>query len=113
MVVVCSELDDPPSRQFVEPREFIYSLKYGDLDAYVEVLLTLARLFPAVRVKVMSAGELNAARVDLGTHVVVIGGPDYNSVAARVLEWDKTQFEYRSPDMAEASCDHPREIVLQ
>ena len=112
VVVVCSELDDPAARQFVEPREFIYSLKYGDLDAYVEVLLTLARLFPAVRTKVMSAGELNAARVDLGAHLVVIGGPDYNPVAARVLEWDRTQFEYRSPDMPTASENHPNEIVL-
>ena len=112
VLVVCSELDDPPKRQFVEPREFIYSLKYGDLDAYVEVLLTLARLLPALRVKVMSVGELDAARIDLAANLVVIGGPDYNPVAERVLQWEKTQFEYRSRDMAEPSIDHPGEIVL-
>ena len=112
VVVVCSELDDAPIRQFVEPREFIYCLKYGDLDAYVEVLLNLARLFPKARTRVMSAGELNATQVDLRAHLVVIGGPDYNPVAARVLEWDKTRFEYLSPDMQKASPVHPDEIVL-
>ena len=34
VVVVCSELDDPTERQNVEAREFIYCLKYGDVDAY-------------------------------------------------------------------------------
>ena len=112
IIVVCSELEDPPTRQLVEPREFIYSLKYGDLDAYVEVALTLARLFPAARVRGMSAGEFQAAPVDLAVNLVVIGGPDYNPVAGRVLKWDKTQFEYRSKDMDEASTAHPEEIVL-
>ena len=112
ITVVCSELDDPPTRQLVEPREFIYSLKYGDLDAYVEVALTLARLFPAARVRGMSAGEFQAAPVDLAANLVVIGGPDYNPVAERVLKWDKTQFEYRSKDMDEASANYPDEIVL-
>ena len=37
VIVVCSELDEPEARQQVEPREFIYSYKYGDLDAYIEV----------------------------------------------------------------------------
>ena len=112
VVVVCSELDDPQNRQFVEPREFIYCLKYGDLDAYVEVLLTLARLFPKTRARVISAGELNTTRIDLGAHLVVIGGPDYNPMAERVLSWDKTQFEYRSVDMPEKSQQYPDEIVL-
>ena len=73
ITVVCSELDDPPTRQLVEPREFIYSLKYGDLDAYVEVALTLARLFPAARVRGMSAGEFQAAPVDLAANLASAG----------------------------------------
>ena len=112
VVVVCSELDDPNSLQFVEPREFIYCRKYGDLDAYVEVLLTLARLFPKTRARVVSAGELDTTRVDLGAHLVVIGGPDYNPMAERVLGWDSTQFEYRSVDMQKKSEQYPDEIVL-
>ena len=81
-------------------------------EAPVEVLLTLARLFPKTRARVMSAGELDNTRVDLGAHLVVIGGPDYNPMAKRVLGWDRTQFEYRSVDMSEMSQEYPDEIVL-
>jgi hypothetical protein len=112
VVVVCSELDDPASRQYVEPREFIYSLKYGDVDAYFETLVTLLRLFPAIRMRVMSAGELESTRLDLSGHIVVIGGPDYNALAARILAWKMTEFDYRSPDLATVSEKHPEEIVL-
>src|SRR5690349_21142206 len=33
VLIVCSELEDAEQRQWVEPNEFIYMLKYGDLDA--------------------------------------------------------------------------------
>ena len=112
VIVVCSELDEPDARQHVEPREFIYSLKYGDVDAYFEVLVTLLRLYPAIRMRVMSAGEAESTRLDLARHLIVIGGPDYNTLAARVLGWQKTQFEYRSPYLSEPSTLHPDEIVL-
>ncbi|MBI4556879.1 MAG: hypothetical protein HY706_04785 [Candidatus Hydrogenedentes bacterium] len=112
MIVVCSELDEPETRQHVEPREFIYSLKYGDVDAYFEVLVTLLRLYPAIRMRVMSAGEAESTRLDLSRHLIVIGGPDYNTLAARVLSWQQTQFEYRSPHVSVCSTEHPDEIVL-
>lgn len=112
VVVVCSELDEPATRQQVEPREFIYSLKYGDVDAYIEVLLTLLRLYPGIKLRVMSAGEAEATRLDLSRHLIVIGGPDYNPLAGRVLNWGHTQFEYRSPYVATRSAKHPDEIVL-
>jgi len=112
VVVVCSELDEPATRQQVEPREFIYSLKYGDLDAYIEVLVTLPRLYPRINLRVMSAGEAEATRLDLSRHLIVIGGPDYNPLAERVLKWGHTQFEYRSPYVATPSIEHPEEIVL-
>jgi len=112
VIVVCSELDEPETRQFVEPREFIYSLKYGDVDAYLEVLVTLLRLYPSLRMRVMSAGEADSTRLDLARHLIVIGGPDYNTLAARVLEWQTTQFEYRSPHVSVCSTEHPDEIVL-
>lgn len=112
VIVVCSELDEPATRQQVEPREFIYSLKYGDVDAYFEVLVTLLRLFPAIRMRVMSSGEAESTRLDLSRHLIVIGGPDYNTLAERVLSWRQTQFEYRSPHVAVRSTNHPDEIVL-
>jgi len=112
VIVVCSELDEPATRQQVEPREFIYSLKYGDVDAYFEVLVTMLRLYPAIKMRVMSAGEAESTRLDLSRHLIVIGGPDYNTLAGRVLSWQQTQFEYRSPHVAVRSTEHPEEIVL-
>lgn len=112
VIVVCSELDDPESRQQVEPREFIYSLKYGDVDAYIEVLVTLLRLYPSLKLRVMSAGEAETTRLDLGRHLIVIGGPDYNTLAERALSWGKTQFTYRSPYVSVQATQHPEEIAL-
>ena len=112
VIVVCSELEDPEERQMVEPREFIYSLKYGDVDAYFEVVATLLRLYPGIKLRVMSAGEAKATRIDLARHLVLIGGPDYNALTKRVLGWKVTQFDYRSPYEAIVSKSHPDEIVL-
>ena len=112
VTVVCSELDNPVVRQNVEPREFIYSLKYGDVDAFFEVVVTLLRLYPNIKLHVMSAGEVEDTRLDLTRHLIVIGGPDYNSLAERVLSWRITQFEYRSPDSPSQSAQHPDEIVI-
>jgi len=112
VIVVCSELDEAETRQQVEDREFIYSLKYGDVDAYIEVLVTILRLYPSIKMQVLSAGEAQATRLDLSRHLIVIGGPDYNTLARRVLGWQRTQFEYRSPYVAEQSAQYPTEIVL-
>lgn len=112
VILVCSELEEPGTRQWVEPREFIYSLKYGDVDAYFEVVVTLLRLYPSIKLKIISAGEVDQTRVDLARHIILIGGPDYNTLTERVLSWNQTQFEYRSPDVAIRSVNHPQEIVL-
>ena len=112
VLVVCSELEDPEERQHVEPREFIYSLKYGDVDAYFETVTTLVRLYPKIKLRIMSAGEAETTRLDLARHLVVIGGPDYNTLAERVLSWNRTQFTYRSPYVEESSVQYPEEIVI-
>lgn len=112
VIVVCSELENPETRQRVEPREFIYNLKYGDVDAYFEIVITLLRLYPAIKLRVMSAGEIEATRLDLARHLIVVGGPDYNTLTNRVLSRNVTQFEYRSPDMATRSTLHCDEIVI-
>ena len=113
VIVVCSELDNPKERQLVEPpREFIYSLKYGDVDAYFEVVTTLLRLYPAIKLRIMSAGEATATRVDFARHLILIGGPDYNALTEQILSRDITQFNYRSPDGDTRSEENPEEIVL-
>lgn len=112
VLVVCSELDDSESRQHVEDREFIYALKYGDLDAYVEIIVTLLRLYPNIKLRVMSAGEATQTRIDLARHIILIGGPDYNPIAARMLSHGITRFNYRSKFLGNASDVFAEEIVL-
>ena len=114
VIVVCSELDNPKERQLAEPpREFIYSLKYGDVDAYFEVVTTLLRLYPAIKLRIMSAGEATAVRFDLASHhLILIGGPDYNALTQEILNQSVTQFDYRSPDGDTQSEQNPQEIVL-
>lgn len=113
VVVVCSELDEADSRQNVEPREFIYNLKYGDLDALFEVVTTLLRLYSRLRLRVLSSGEAEKIRLDTSGHVVLIGGPDYNALTRNVLAGSEApRIEYRSPHDGIRSELNPDEITL-
>ena len=112
VILVCSELDNPIERQMVEPREFIYHFKYGDVDAYFEVVITLLRLYPNIKLKIMSAGEAEATRIDFAQHLILIGGPDYNSITEKILKKKITQFDYKSPYVDVQSEKYPDEIVL-
>ncbi len=112
VIVICSELDDPEERQNIEPREFIYNLKYGDVDAYFEVIITILRLYPNIKLRILSAGEAEKTRIDLATHLILIGGPDYNSITGRMLRKNITQFYYRSPYVEQKSLEQPEEIVI-
>lgn len=102
VTIICSELENPLERQRVEDREFIYALKYGDLDAFIETVITLLRLYPSVKLRVSSAREVIGSQNNLRTHLVVIGGPDYNCVANIIIneinnlgQANKPQFTYR------------------
>ena len=112
VVVICSELDNPLERQNVEPREFIYSLKYGDTDAFFEIIITLLRLYPNIKLKAISSGEANSAKLDLASHLIVVGGPDYNEITKQVLNDCDTRFRYRSPCSQEACSSDPTQICL-
>jgi hypothetical protein len=112
VAVVCSELDKPEKRQHVEPREFIYSLKYGDVDAFFEVIVTLLRLFPKIKLQICSSGEAETMRMDLSRHLILIGGPDYNVITERILKKGITQISYRSPYLGEKALSCPEEIII-
>ncbi|MCK5614768.1 hypothetical protein KAR91_73585 [Candidatus Pacearchaeota archaeon] len=112
VIVVCSELDDAFSRQHIEPKEFIYNLKYGDVDAYFEVIITLLRLYPNIKLRIMSAGEAENTRIDLAQHLILIGGPDYNTLTEKILKKNISIYDYKSPDVALQSNNHPEEIVI-
>lgn len=112
VTVVCSELDNPAQRQNEEPREFIYNLKYGDVDAYFEVIITLLRLYPDIKLRKFSAGEAGSAPLDMARHLILIGGPDYNSFTERILEKQITQYSYKSIKVDEGSTLSSDEIAL-
>lgn len=112
VIVICSELDEPINRQNVEPREFIYNLKYGDVDAYFEVIVTLLRLFPKLKLRILSSGEAQTTTFDISQNIILIGGPDYNEIAAKFLSNNLTQIKYRSPFLDEKSKINPNEIVI-
>lgn len=112
VIVVCSELDKPAKRQNVEPREFIYNLKYGDVDAYFEVVVTLLRLFPKIKLHIMSSGEAETRHIDLSQHLILVGGPDYNIITTEFLNKKITRYQYKSPDFGEPSKSFPKEIVI-
>lgn len=118
VLFVCSELDNPEERQLVEPpREFIYLMKYGDVDAWVETLFSILRIYPNIELRLASAGEISLTRADLCHHIIVIGGPDYNSLVARIFKMDIPRrmdiprIRYHSPD-GDVSKTSPNEITL-
>lgn len=112
VIVICSELDEPDERQNLEEREFIYNLKYGDVDAYFEVIVTLLRLYPKLKIRILSSGEAENTRFDMAQTLVLIGGPDYNKITEKILEKEITQFRYRSKYLKDLSKEFPDEIVI-
>src|SRR5688572_29914845 len=93
IILVCSELDDAEKEQIVEG-EFIYNRKYGDLDAYFEVVYTLLRLYPNLKLRILSCGEAAQIKLEYDKTIILIGGPDYNTTTEEFLS--HSQFEYRS-----------------
>lgn len=112
IIVICSELDEPDERQNLEEREFIYNLKYGDVDAYFEVIVTLLRLYPKLKIRILSSGEAENTRFDMAQTLVLIGGPDYNKITEKILDKEITQFGYRSKYLKDHSKEFPDEIVI-
>lgn len=98
VLIVCSELPDPIDRQMVEPREYIYLMKYGDLDAWVEYLLSMVKMFPKVHLHIKSSGEALQNPMDLEGHISLIGGPDYNKMTDHFISKGLTRMEYIDVD---------------
>ncbi len=113
VIVICSELDEPVARQNVELREFIYNLKYGDVDAYFEVIATLLRLYPKLKLRILSAGEAETTTFDMAQHIILIGGPDYNEIAGKYINTEYTQIDYLSRTPENKSKLNETEIVIR
>ena len=98
VLIVCSELPDPIDRQMVEEREYIYLMKYGDLDAWVENLLSMVKMFPKCNLHISSSGEALQNTMDLEGHIFLIGGPDYNKMTEDFINKGLTRFAYDEID---------------
>lgn len=98
VLIVCSELPNPIERQMVEPREYIYLMKYGDLDAWVEYLLSMVKMFPRVNLHIKSSGEALQNPMDLEGHISLIGGPDYNKMTEHFITQGLTRMDYTEVD---------------
>ncbi len=94
VVVVCSELDEAEKRQMVEDREYIYLMKYGDLDAWVELIFSLLRIYPNIDLRIMASGEAMSSTIDLQHQILLIGGPDYNLLTRRLHDMGATRMGY-------------------
>jgi hypothetical protein len=94
VLIVCSELEDAEQRQWVEPNEFIYMLKYGDLDALFGLVALVREIYPRCRLEILSSNEALSASVDLECDLILIGGPDYNKLCERVMAEADAQAQY-------------------
>ncbi|GAA4815315.1 hypothetical protein GCM10023232_08760 [Sphingosinicella ginsenosidimutans] len=100
ILIVCSELDNAEQRQWVEPNEFIYMLKYGDLDALFGLVSLIREIYPRCRLEILSSNEALSKSVDLECDLILIGGPDYNKVCERVMAEADAYAQY-----VEIPCD--------
>lgn len=95
VTIVCPEL--PPSYQPKYAKddspEFVNLAHFGDLDALVEVLTLLPKLLPNTVVKYITSEEVQ--RKDKNGTLIVIGGPDFNTLTEMLLEDLSFPFKYR------------------
>lgn len=96
VTIVCSELEEQDIMQYPEPREYIYTRKYGDIDALFEVSLTLLKLYPDIKLKISSSKELDNTQYDQFQNFVLIGGPDYNIYTERFLSETDVVYNYKT-----------------
>src|SRR3989344_1559796 len=70
------------------------------------------RLFPDIKLSILSSGEAENTRIDMARHIILIGGPDYNAITARILEKNITSYNYKKPYVHVESGYNLDEIAL-
>ena len=94
IIVICSELDKPEIRMYPEEHEFIYLSKYGDVDTFMEVMLTLNKLYPKAEILPLTGEEARERRIPYTGNLVLIGGPDYNATTRLFQKLAPLEYEY-------------------
>ncbi|MGW0808793.1 helix-turn-helix domain-containing protein [Nonomuraea sp. NPDC002799] len=88
ITILCSQVppeerDQIPYASPLKP-DYIELYKYSDLDSLFELYGQLRAVNPRSRVTVSAAADLRSD--DLTTHLVLLGGVDYNQITASMLE---------------------------
>jgi transcriptional regulator with XRE-family HTH domain len=88
ITIVCSEL--PPDRRstvpYANPEEpdYVEAYKYADLDALLDLFGHIRAANPFSQVRIKIATEMKPE--DYRTHLVLLGGIDWNEVTTEVME---------------------------
>ncbi|GGK72100.1 helix-turn-helix domain-containing protein [Mangrovihabitans endophyticus] len=89
VTIVCSELDDAHRAQlpYADPRDpnHIASYRYADIDALIELYGHVKGLNPNSGVHIRTYPELTDE--DRASHLIVLGGIDFNPLAADLLPY--------------------------
>ncbi len=107
VTIVCAELPDEMLKnlKYANPRhpDFIKLYRYADLDSLFELYGHVRATNPATQVNLRAANQLT--NDDYTTHLVVLGGVDWNTVTLSVLnrlqlpvrqvtDWDANKIPY-------------------
>lgn len=87
VVIVASELPSPERPEYADPSspDYVELYRYADLDAMVEVYGHLRAANPQNnRIRFRPPAQLS--RDDLASHIVLLGGVDWNPVTREILD---------------------------
>ncbi len=88
--LICAQLPPKMLRRmpYVDPDDpdYVELYTYADLDALLELFGHIRAVNPASEVRIRKAGAEPLAADDYTTHLVLIGGVDWNAVTRSVLE---------------------------
>jgi hypothetical protein len=96
IIIICPTLPDGERNQRPEDKEFLYLAKYGDIDSFLLIYTSLTKLFPYATIQHFTAEEFMSSYDNLlSENLVLIGGPDYNSVTEYFVDHKPIcQFSY-------------------
>lgn len=108
VTIVCPELPKSyrPKYSRKASLEFVDLARYGDPDALVEVLSFLPKLLPNAQVKQLTCADLHPK--DRSGNLIVIGGPDFNTVSHDLIEAVQLPFTCEETTNGTVFLDRPK-----
>lgn len=91
--IICPELPEPKKKQELEPEEYLYLGKYGDIDSFREAHISLSKLYPRLKIDSCTSKEFKEySGTSYEDNLILIGGPDYNKITEEFMK--HTPFEF-------------------